>query len=69
MLVLYVDIMKVWGFWPKNLTLKPVKYLLCDSRAVLVRHSKAQKYLQINCKALHQVAMKFLKCLILLNLY
>ena len=31
----------------------PVTYFLCDSRAVLVRNSQAQKYFQINSKPLH----------------
>ena len=42
---------------------KPVKYLLCDSRAVLIRHSQAQRCLEINSKPLHWAAIKFLKIL------
>jgi len=34
-------------------TYKPAKHLLCDSMAALVRHSQAQKCLQINSKPLH----------------
>ena len=45
-----------------------VKYLLCDSRAVLVRHSQAQKYLQINSKPLHLIAIKFSKFLFKQNI-
>ena len=47
MVVLYTGIMKVWGFWPKNVTQKPAQYLLCDSTAVFGRPSQAQKCLQI----------------------
>jgi len=53
--------MKVWGFLPENPTYKSAKCLLCDSIAALVRHSQAQKCLQINSKLLQLVAMKFLK--------
>jgi len=38
-----IGINKVWGFLP-------TKYLLSDSMAALVRHSQAQKCLQINSK-------------------
>ena len=38
---------------------KPALYLLCDSLRVLVRHSQAQKYLQINPKPFHLIVMKF----------
>ena len=48
--VLYVGIIKVLGFLPKNPTYKPAKYLLCDSMAALVRHSQAQKCFYINVK-------------------
>ena len=59
--VLYIGIIKVWGFLPKNPTYKSAKYLLCDHIAALVRYNQAQKCLQINSKPLHQVAIKFLK--------
>jgi len=48
--VLYIGINKVWGFLP---TKKSVKYLLSDSTTALVRHSQAQKCLQINSKPLY----------------
>ena len=51
--VLYIGINKVWGFWPKIITPKPAWYLLSDSLGALVRHSQAQKCLQINSKPLH----------------
>ena len=51
--VLYIRINKVWGFLPKNPTKKSAKYLLTDSMSVLVRHSQAQKCLQINPKPFH----------------
>ena len=51
--VLYIGISKVWGFLPKNPTKKSAKYLLSDSMAALVRHSQAQKCVQINSKPLH----------------
>jgi len=41
-----------WGFLPKNIIPKPASHLLCNSLAILVRHSQAQKYLQINPKPL-----------------
>ena len=53
MVVLYIGINKVWDFLPKNPTKKSAKYLLSDSMAALVRHSQAQKCLQINSKPLH----------------
>ena len=53
MVVLYIGIIKVRGFLPKNPTNKSTKYLLSDSMAALVRHSQAQKCLQINSKPLH----------------
>ena len=31
MVVLYIGIVKVWGFLPKNRSYKSAKYLLCDS--------------------------------------
>ena len=40
--VLYMGIIKVWGFLPKNSTYKSAKCLLSDSMAALVRHSQAQ---------------------------
>ena len=57
-IVLYIGINKVWGFLPKNPTKKSAKYLLSDSMT-LVRHSQAQKCLQINSKPLYWVVMKF----------
>ena len=53
MVVLHRGINKVWGFLPKNPNKKSAKYLFSDSMAALVRHSQAQKYLQINSKPLH----------------
>jgi len=53
MVVLYIGIMKVWGFWPEIITQKPAWYLLSDTLGVLVRLSQAQKCLQINPKAFH----------------
>ena len=38
--------------------------LILHSETVLVRHSQAQKCLQINPKPFHQIFMKFLKFLI-----
>ena len=43
MVVLYIGIIKVWGFLPKNPTYKPAKYLLCDRMAALFKYSQAQK--------------------------
>jgi len=37
MVVLYIGIIKVWGFLPKNPTYKPAKYLLCDRMAALFK--------------------------------
>ena len=51
--VLYIGIMKVWEFWPKIISPKPAWYLLSDSLRLLVRHSQAQKCLQINSKPLY----------------
>jgi len=48
--MVYIGINKVWGFLPKNSTYKSAKYLLSDNMAALVRHSQAQKCLQINSK-------------------
>jgi len=49
----YIVINKVWCFLPKNPTKKSAKYLLSDSMTALVRHSQAQKCLQINFKPLY----------------
>ena len=38
--VLYIEIMKIWGLLPKNHTYKPAKHLLCNSMAALARHIK-----------------------------
>jgi len=51
--------MKVWDFLPQNITPKLAKYLLCDIWAGLVRHSEAQKCLQINHKPFNEVDLKF----------
>jgi len=56
---LYIGITKVWDFLSKSPIRQPAKYLLCDSRAALTRHTQAKKCLQINFKSLHQIAMKF----------
>ena len=48
--VLYIGIMKVWGFWPEIITPKPAWYLLSGTLGVLVRLSQTQKCLQINPK-------------------
>ena len=50
---LYIGIKKVWGFLPKYSIKKLAKHLFCDSMTALVRHSKAQKCLQINSKPVH----------------
>ena len=62
--VLYIGIMKVRDFLPQNIAPKPSFYLLCDIKVVLVRHSQAQKWLQINHEPFLQIDMKFLKILI-----
>ena len=51
--VLYIGIMKVWGFWPEIITRKPAWYLLSGTLGVLVRLSQAQKCLQINPRPFH----------------
>ena len=51
-------IIKVWDFLSQNITSKLV-ILHCDIRAGLVRHSQAQKCLQINYKPFHKVDIKF----------
>ena len=38
--VLYVGIIKVWGFLPKNPTYKPAKHLLCEV-TICSRHKMA----------------------------
>jgi len=43
-----LGIKEVWGFQPVNITQKPASHFLFNRLAVLVRHSQAQKYLQIN---------------------
>jgi len=43
-----IRIMKVRGFWPQIITPKPARYLLSASLGALVRHSQAQKCLQIH---------------------
>jgi len=50
-----LGIMKVWGFQPKYITQKPASHFLFNSFAVLVMHSQAQIYLQINLKPFQQV--------------
>ena len=52
-----LGIVEVWGFHPNNITQKPASHFLFNNMAVLVRHSQAQKCLQINPKPLQQVAM------------
>ena len=50
-----------WGFQSKNTMQTPGSHFLFNRLAVLVRHSQAQKYLQINLKPFQQAAMKLLK--------
>ena len=57
--VTVLGIMEVWSFQPKNITQKPTSRFLFNSLAALIRHSQAQKCLQINPKPFQQVVMKF----------
>ena len=57
--------MKVRGFQPQIITPKPAWYLLSDSLRVLVRHSQAQKCLQVNPITLPSNSYEILKILYL----
>ena len=54
-----LGIVEVWGFQSINIAQKPASNFLFNSLAALVRHSQAQKCLQINSKFFQQVVMKF----------
>jgi len=55
-----IGIIKVTGFWPKNITPKLAWYLYSDSCIVLVWHSQAKKCLRINPKPFHQRLISYL---------
>ena len=58
---MYSTVVLYMTFWPQIITPKPARYLLSDSSKVLVRHSQAQKCLQINSKHFYQIVLKFKK--------
>jgi len=56
-----LGIMEVLGFSTQKHHPKPASHFLFNYLAVLIRHSQAQKCLQINAKLFQQVAKKFSK--------